>query len=106
MSSDLRGLGRFTESSLGVLISLTEGQKDSYAILLDLERLAGRRVGPGTLYGALGRLEARGLIEALDVDEVRRPYRLTEAGSRAIAAQRDSLEASAVRLRTLGHAQE
>ena len=38
------------------------------------------RLGPGTLYGAIERLEQDGLIEALDEDDRRVPYRLTEAG--------------------------
>ena len=42
------------------------------------------RVAPGTLYEALSRLEGQGLIEALDSDDRRRPYRLTAAGARAL----------------------
>ena len=44
------------------------------------------RLGPGTLYGAIGRLEEAGLIEALPADARRRPYRLTADGSAALAA--------------------
>jgi len=38
------------------------------------------RLGPGTLYGAIGRLEERGLIEPVGETGRRRPYRLTAAG--------------------------
>jgi len=38
------------------------------------------RLGPGTLYGAISRLEERGLIEALGTEGRTRPYRLTPAG--------------------------
>ena len=91
MPQDLRDLGRFAEPSLYVLVSLAEGQKHGYAIMQDVARLSGRRLGPGTLYSTLARLQARGLVEALAPDERRRPYRLTTAGSRAIAAQLASL---------------
>jgi DNA-binding PadR family transcriptional regulator len=87
MPPDLKDLGRFADPSLYVLVSLAEGEKHGYAIMQDVERLSGRRLGPGTLYSTLARLQGRGLIEALEPDERRRPYRLTEAGSRAIAAQ-------------------
>jgi DNA-binding PadR family transcriptional regulator len=43
------------------------------------------RLGPGTLYGAITRLEERGLIEPLDAEDRRRPYQLTAAGAAALA---------------------
>lgn len=42
-------------------------------------------LGPGALYGAITRLEERGLIEALPTEDRRRPYRITGAGSAALA---------------------
>jgi DNA-binding PadR family transcriptional regulator len=59
----------------------------------DIERMTGQRPGPGTLYGAIARLEARGWIEALPVDDRRRPYRLTGAGQRVLRARLDALRA-------------
>ena len=44
-------------------------------------------MGPGTLYGALARLERRGLVEALDPVERRRPYRLTGLGATTLEDQ-------------------
>ena len=49
--------------SLLVLTSLAGGPKHGYAITVDVEEFAGVKLGPGTLYGALSRLEGRGLIE-------------------------------------------
>ena len=63
------------------MTSLADGPKHGYAITTDVEEFAGARLGPGTLYGALSRLEAKGLIEALPTDDRRRPYRLTADGS-------------------------
>jgi DNA-binding PadR family transcriptional regulator len=75
---------RSTDPGLLVLSSLAAGPKHGYAITKDVEALAGVRLGPGTLYGALSRLEERGLIEALPAEERRRPYRLTAAGAGAL----------------------
>src|ERR1700735_5515494 len=78
---------RSTDPGLLVLTSLAEGPKHGYAITQDVEQLAGVRLGPGTLYGALSRLEANGLIESLPAEDRRRPYRLTGAGSAALSEQ-------------------
>ena len=83
---------RATDPGLLVLASLAGGAKHGYAITLDVEQMAGIRLGPGTLYGALSRLEAKGLIEALPAQERRRPYRLTGAGSAALADQLQTME--------------
>jgi DNA-binding PadR family transcriptional regulator len=89
----MRSIGeRSTDPSLLVLTSLAGGPKHGYAITLDVEQLAGVRLGPGTLYGALSRLESRGLIEALPADDRRRPYRLTSSGESALAKQLESME--------------
>jgi DNA-binding PadR family transcriptional regulator len=78
--ASLRQLGRFSEPGLLVMISLADGPKHGYAMLEDIETLAGVRLGPGTLYGALARLERIGLIAPLAPVERRRPYELTQAG--------------------------
>lgn len=83
----LANLGRFSDPALFILASLAEGDKHGYAILDDIETLSGVRLGPGTLYGALSRLEERGFIEALPTEERRRPYRLTTAGAQALHQQ-------------------
>ena len=75
-----------------VLTSLAEGPKHGYAITHDVQTLSGVRLGPGTLYGALSRLEEKGLIEALPADDRRRPYRLTGAGSAALSEHLQTLE--------------
>jgi DNA-binding PadR family transcriptional regulator len=67
-----------------ILTSLASGPKHGYALLQDIEAFAGVQLGPGTLYGAIGRLEQRGLIEAVAEHGRTRPYRLTAAGSRVL----------------------
>jgi DNA-binding PadR family transcriptional regulator len=84
-------LGRFAEPSLHILVSLSDGPKHGYAIMTDVEEISGSPMGPGTLYGALARLERRGLIEALEPEDRRRPYRLTALGVTTLHAQLDQL---------------
>lgn len=91
MSDGMQELGRFAEPSLYILVSLSEGPKHGYAIMTDVEAISGVPLGPGTLYGALARLERRGLIEALEPEDRRRPYRLTGPGVTTLRAQLDGL---------------
>jgi DNA-binding PadR family transcriptional regulator len=82
------GLGRSNEPPVLILTSLADGPKHGYALTKDIERFAGVALGPGTLYGAIGRLEERGLIEPepAAADERRRPYRITASGREALEA--------------------
>ena len=95
MTAGSERLDRFAEPSLLIMASLAEGPKHGYAIAKDVEVLGGVVLGPGTLYGALARLETRGLIEALPVEERRHPYRLTSPGARALAEHLDRLRSFA-----------
>ena len=78
-------VGRWSDPTLVVLASLADGPKHGYAIIQDVAAQTGLQLGPGTLYGAIGRLEERGLIEALPPEQRRRPYRLTAAGEQVLA---------------------
>lgn len=95
MGDELAELGRFSEPGLLILVSLSGGTKHGYAIMDDIEELRGIRLGPGTLYGALARLERRGLIEPLAADDRRRPYRLTPVGAAVLRDQLTNLGAFA-----------
>jgi DNA-binding PadR family transcriptional regulator len=79
-------MGRSAGPAALILSSLADGAKHGYALTKDIEAFAGVRLAPGTLYEALGRLEAQGLIEALASDDRRRPYRLTAAGAEVLHA--------------------
>ncbi len=82
------------EPQVLILTSLASGAKHGYALLQDIESFTGARLGPGTLYGAIARLEERGLIEPAGPAGRRRPYRLTASGLA-------ELEASLAKLRTI-----
>jgi DNA-binding PadR family transcriptional regulator len=94
-------LRRAGDASVLILTSLADGSKHGYALIQDIKGFAGLQLGPGTLYGALDRLERMGLIEALPAEDRRQPYRITAAGVVALRAHLDSIErvTSAGRLR-------
>ncbi|HEY7334270.1 MAG TPA: helix-turn-helix transcriptional regulator [Bryobacteraceae bacterium] len=81
-----------SDPTLLVLASLADGDKHGYAMMEDIQAFAGARLGPGTLYGAIARLEERGWIRALDSDDRRRPYRLTAEGRRHLHEQLAGLQ--------------
>lgn len=94
--------GRSNDPPVLILTSLASGPKHGYALLRDIEAFAGVTLGPGTLYGAIARLEERGLIEPVGETGRRRPYRLTAAGADALettlAALRAIVDEGTVRL--------
>ena len=98
VEQDAHDFGRFAEPALLILVSLAAGPRHGYAIMEDVRTLCDVRLGPGTLYAALARLERRGLIAPLDSADRRRPYRLTEAGTAALEAQLATMQ----RLATAG----
>jgi DNA-binding PadR family transcriptional regulator len=88
-----------------ILASLADGPKHGYALIKDIEEIAGATLGPGTLYGAIGRLEGKGLVEALPAQDRRRPYRITPAGAEAVRTYLEHVRAvAATGLRRLGPA--
>ena len=105
MTNDLSDLGRFSDPSLLILASLAGGPKHGYAMIEDIAAMAGVHLGPGTLYGAIARLEQRGLIAPLPAEDRRRPYEITALGATALREQLASLHAfAATGLRRLGMA--
>jgi DNA-binding PadR family transcriptional regulator len=78
-------LGRWADPSMLVLASLADGPRHGYAITQDIAAEVGVQRGAGTLYGAIARLEQRGLIEALPAEDRRRPYKITAAGAQELA---------------------
>jgi DNA-binding PadR family transcriptional regulator len=85
-------LRRAGEASVLILISLADGAKHGYALIQDIQGISGVELGPGTLYGALDRLDRLGLIESLPAEDRRHPYRITAPGAAALRAHLDSLE--------------
>jgi DNA-binding PadR family transcriptional regulator len=85
-------LTRFSDVSFLVLSSLADGPKHGYAMIQDIQQFSGTRLEPGTLYGAITRLERQGWIEPLPTDERRRPYSVTPDGLAALREYVRTLE--------------
>ena len=97
------------ETTFLILTALAQGPQHGYGIIQDVGRISGDRVAlrAGTLYGALERLDADGLV-SVDREEVvdgrlRRYYRLTGEGSARLAEEARRLqESAATALQRLG----
>jgi DNA-binding PadR family transcriptional regulator len=81
-----------SDPTLLVLASLADGDKHGYAMMEDIQKFAQVRLGPGTLYGAITRLEERGWIRPTGARDRRQPYTITGAGREYLEQQVASLE--------------
>jgi DNA-binding PadR family transcriptional regulator len=90
-------------SEFHILLALADGERHGYGIMQEVESrsMGTTRLGPGTLYGAIKRMLAAGLIEesakrpiAKNDDERRRCYyRLTRLGRSVATEEADRLAA-------------
>ena len=87
----------WSDPALLIMGSLAAGPKHGYAIVQEIEASTGITLGPGTLYGALPRLEERGLVRPLPGDNRRRPYELTAEGATVLRARLEAMRSFAVR---------
>jgi DNA-binding PadR family transcriptional regulator len=85
-----------TPAVLHILLALSLGERHGYGIMKQVEADSHGKVkmGPGTLYGSLGRMIDAGLIRESDKkvdpkldDERRIYYRLTALGQKTLAAE-------------------
>lgn len=96
-----------TDAQMLVLTVLADGPRHGYAINTAIEELTGRKLGPGSLYGALSRLEARALIRPDDSagqdQERHRTMRITDAGRATLRAELEQMaRVTQAGLRALG----
>ena len=84
-----------TPAVFHILLALADGPLHGYAIMQAVERSAGEelRMGPGTIYGSIQRMEDAGLVKemASRSDDRRRVFSLLPAGRRALAAESQRL---------------
>jgi DNA-binding PadR family transcriptional regulator len=99
--SDVRRYLPLSPQQFHILLALMDGHLHGYGIIRDIaDRTGGAlRLGTGTLYTALARLDALGLVDesdrrprAADDDERRRYYRLTTLGRAVVNAETERLE--------------
>lgn len=81
-----------SDPTLLVLASLADGDKHGYAMMTDIEKFAGVRLGPGTLYGAITRMEESGWIRPVTSDDRRQPYAITALGRKHLEEQVTALD--------------
>lgn len=84
--------GPMTEAMYYILLTLTV-PSHGYQLLSAVSRASrGRvRMGPGTLYGVLTRLESEKMIEIVSDDGRRKTYAVTETGRAALRAETERL---------------
>src|SRR5258708_30483800 len=92
VESENEAAEHYSDPPMLVLASLANGPKHGHAMIQDIVRLCGTRLGPGTLYGAIARLEHRGWIEPLPPEDRRQPYRITAEGLRLLRAKLTTLQ--------------
>src|SRR5262245_809900 len=83
-----------TPAVFHILLALADGPLHGYAIMQAVEASAGpaMRMGPGTIYGSLQRMEDAALVKELAVgDDRRRVFSLLPAGRRALAQEASRL---------------
>jgi DNA-binding PadR family transcriptional regulator len=82
-----------SESAFYILLSLAS-EKHGYAVMQDVEAMtAGRiRLGAGTVYGTLGKMEKQALIKVTAEEDRRKVYRLTTLGKRLLRLEIRRLE--------------
>lgn len=88
-----------TEVAFEILLALAEGERHGYDVMLEIERRTGGRVSlnPGTLYRALDRLLAQGLLSVeiqrpSGSEEGRRVFALSRLGAAVAAAEAARLD--------------
>jgi DNA-binding PadR family transcriptional regulator len=93
------------EAVFHILLALAGGERHGYAIMQEVADLTGGQmhIGPGTLYGAIQRMLAGGLIDEVKsrggVDDRRRTYRTTPFGRRVALAETERLRRLVTRAR-------
>jgi len=100
--TDARAYLPLSPQQFHILLALADGDRHGYGILREVEERTGKavRLGTGTLYTALARLEELALVEesgrrpaAADDDERRKYYRLTPLGRAVLRSETERLDA-------------
>jgi DNA-binding PadR family transcriptional regulator len=97
MSKPIPPLGQppLTPAVFHILLALADGPLHGYAIMQAVEQSAGAelRMGPGTIYGSIQRMEDAGLVRELATrsDDRRRVFAILPAGRRALEAEAQRL---------------
>ena len=91
MRSPLASFGRFARPAQQIVTVLAAGPRTPPRIRHEIGTRCGTDIGPGTLFGALSRLERRALVEVIPSDRAPRAYRLTALGATTLEAELQAL---------------
>ena len=94
MDHPLGSLGRFARPAQQILTVLQMGPAVPAAIRGEVRVRCGDDLGPGTIFGAIARLERRGLVEVLPRASAPREYRITGLGAETLEALLGSADLS------------
>ncbi len=92
----LQNSSPLTPAVLHILLALSGGDRHGYAIMkqVDVDSNGKVKMGPGTLYGSIGRMIDAGFVRESDKkvdptmnDERRVYYKITGEGQRALSAE-------------------
>ena len=85
--------GPMTEATFYILLALTK-PGHGYGMMQRIKELSdGRiRMGPGTMYGVLTRMNREGLIKLTDDDGRRKNYTITDEGRKLLLAEYERLK--------------
>jgi DNA-binding PadR family transcriptional regulator len=107
-TAEVESLLPLPETVFHILVALADGDLHGYGIMQQVAALTdGRmRLSPGTLYGAIPRMLAQGLVEEVRTrnaaDDRRRTYRITPFGRRVAVAETSRLQQLLMRARDAG----
>ena len=91
--------GALTPAVFHILLALWEAPLHGYAVMQAVEESSGQKMGPGTVYGSIQRIEEAGLVREVKSPQSpaqrRRCFGLTDHG-------RQALQSEARRLARLG----
>ena len=92
-----------TETGFYILLCLQEPMH-GYAIVQKVDSLTDGvvRIGAGTLYGSLSKMEKDGLIRFVDEQDKRKIYQITDLGSDVLALEKKRIERMCRNLEEVG----
>ena len=90
-TSQIKNAQPLTPAVFHILFALADGPLHGYAIMQAVDDVSGPglRMGPGTIYGSIQRMEEAGLVRELG--SKKRRYALTSKGRKALRAESERL---------------
>lgn len=82
-----------TETAFYILLSL-KTPRYGYLIMQYIEELTDSRIkmGAGTLYGGLSKMQKDGLIEIVKIEDKRKIYHITELGNQLLSIEKKRIK--------------